>query len=304
MYRPFSKQWLYYDKHLNQRRYQIPNIFPNKGIENKNLVICVTGIGSTKEFSVLMVNIVPDLQLLANGQCFPRYLYEQTDYKNNDLFELSKSDQLTQTEAITDYGLIHFQKSYSTEKIIKEDIFYYVYGLLHSEDYRTRYLDNLKKELPKIPCVKNLEDFWIYCKAGRELADLHINYEAAKPYPVNFDCGNIAVSLLSDSDFRVKQMKFATKTDKSIVTYNNKITMSGIPIEAYEYIVNGKPALEWVMERQAVTTHKDSGIENDANDWAIETMENPRYPLELFQKTITVSLETMKIVKALPRLDI
>jgi len=99
-------------------------------------------------------------------------------------------------------------------------------------------------------------------------------------------------------------MKFATKTDKSIVTYNNKITMSGIPIEAYEYIVNGKPALEWVMERQAVTTHKDSGIENDANDWAIETMENPRYPLELFQKTITVSLETMKIVKALPKLDI
>jgi predicted helicase len=304
MYRPFSKQWLYFDKHLNQRRYQMPNIFPNDDIENKNLVICVTGIGSTKEFSVLMVNIVPDLQLLANGQCFPRYLYEQTDYKNTDLFEINKSDQLTKTEAITDYGLIHFQKSYSTEKIRKEDIFYYVYGLLHSEDYKTRYLDNLKKELPKIPRVKNLEDFWIYCKAGRELADLHINYENVKPYPVNFDCGNIAVNMLSDSDFRVKQMKFATKTDKSIVTYNNKITMSGIPIEAYEYIVNGKPALEWVMERQAVTTHKDSGIENDANDWAIETMENPRYPLELFQKTITVSLETMKIVKALPKLDI
>ena len=114
----------------------------------------------------------------------------------------------------------------------------------------------------------------------------------------------MAVDMLDDADFRVTQMKFASKADKTTVVYNSKITMQDIPLEAYEYVVNGKPALEWVMERQAVTTHKDSGITNDANDWAIDTMHNSRYPLELFQRVITVSLETMKIVNALPKLDI
>ena len=109
---------------------------------------------------------------------------------------------------------------------------------------------------------------------------------------------------LAESDFRVTQMKFRAKGDKSCVIYNHKITLSDIPVEAYEYVVNGKSALEWVMERQAVTTHKDSGIVNDANDWAKESMHDPAYPLKLFQRVITVSLETMKIVKSLPKLDI
>lgn len=139
---------------------------------------------------------------------------------------------------------------------------------------------------------------------GRDLAELHINYETVTPYPVNYKEGKLAVDMLDDADFRVHQMKFASKADKTTVVYNSKITMQDIPLEAYEYVVNGKPALEWVMERQAVTTHKESGITNDANDWAIDTMHNPRYPLELFQRVITVSLETMKIVKALPKLDI
>lgn len=169
---------------------------------------------------------------------------------------------------------------------------------------RNDYADNLSKKLPHIPCMKNVADFWAFSKAGRDLAELHVNYESVTPYAVNFAGGNMAVKLLDDADFRVTQMKFANKTDKTTVIYNNKITMNGIPLEAYDYVVNGKPALEWVMERQAVTTHKDSGIVNDANDWAIDTMHNPRYPLELFQRVITVSLETMKIVRSLPKLDI
>jgi predicted helicase len=126
-------------------------------------------------------------------------------------------------------------------------------------------------------------------------------------YPVEFEGGALALTMLADKDFYVTKMKFGKgigedKHDKTTVIYNDKITMKGIPLEAYEYIVNGKPALEWVMERQGVSTHKESGIVNDANDWAIETMNNPRYPLELFQRVITVSLETMRIVNSLPKL--
>ena len=116
--------------------------------------------------------------------------------------------------------------------------------------------------------------------------------------------GALLLSSFTDADYRVTQMKFPSKTDKTRMIYNHKITMSGIPLGAYDYMVNGKPALEWVMERQAVTTHKDSGIVNDANFWATETVGDAAYPLKLFQRVITVSLETMKIVRALPRLDI
>lgn len=215
--------------------------------------------------------------------------------------------KLHRREAITDAGLKHFQEKYPTETISKKDIFYYIYGLLHSEDYKTRYADNLSKELPRIPCVKTAADFWAFSQAGRALAELHLNYETVAPYPVQFAGGELLMAGFEARDYRVEQMKFAkgkdgAKYDKTSVIYNPKITMTGIPLEAYEYIVNGKPALEWVMERQAVTTHKDSGIINDANDWAIETMGNARYPLELFMRVITVSLETMKIVRALPRM--
>ncbi len=230
-----------------------------------------------------------------------------TQGTNGELFATeapAKPTGTTRRHAITDAALAHFQAAYPNEKISKQDIFYYIYGLLHSEDYKARYADNLSKELPRIPCVKKAADFWAFSQAGRDLAGLHVNYESVTPYPVNYKEGKLAVDRLDDAYFRVTQMKFASKADKTTVVYNSKITMQDIPLEAYEYVVNGKPALEWAMERQAVTTHKDSGIVNDANDWAIDTMQNPRYPLELFQRVITVSLETMKIVNSLPKLDI
>jgi predicted helicase len=176
---------------------------------------------------------------------------------------------------------------------------------LHSEEYKARYADNLSKQLPRIPCVKTAKDFWAFSKAGRDLAELHINYETVEPYPVEFESGKMFMDDYTDADYRVVKMKFGKDgkaVDKTTVIYNPKITMTNIPLEAYEYIVNGKPALEWVMERQGVKTDKKSGITNDANDWAIETMGNAKYPLELFQRVITVSLETLKITKALPKL--
>lgn len=228
--------------------------------------------------------------------------------KQADLFEKEVSQpRLVRRDAITDQGLAHFQAAYPGEAITKKDLFYYIYGLLHSEDYRTRFADNLSKQLPRIPRVKAADDFWAFSKAGRALAALHVNYEQVEPYPVTFIRGDTSLVPPPDPErfYRVEQMKFAgkrPKLDRSTVIYNASITISGIPVEAYDYVVNGKPALEWVMERQCVKTDKASGIVNDANRYAIETVGDPAYPLRLFQRIITVSLETMKIVKALPAL--
>ncbi|WP_308464067.1 type ISP restriction/modification enzyme [Acinetobacter sp. TUM15071] len=238
----------------------------------------------------------------SQGDLFTEQAKSHTD--NDQVNTQKEQPKLVRKDGISDTGLEHFKKAYPTEIITKEDIFYYVYGLLHSEDYRTRFADNLTKELPRIPCVKKAKDFWIFSQAGRDLAYWHLNYEKVEIYPAQLDTGNIAYEQLSDDDFYVEKMKFAKKGEKETVVYNSKITIRNIPLEAYEYVVNGKSALEWVMERQSVSTHKDSGITNNANEWAIETMGNVVYPLELFLRVITVSLETMKIVKALPQLEI
>lgn len=306
LYRPFQKSWYCKNKDLNLRLYKIPQIFPTDDAEN--LIISVTGRGSTKGFSVLISDKIMDLECISKGQCFPLYLYDVSKIAKNDLLCESKSvkegGNYSRKKAISDGGLKYFQDFYSTGIFTKEDIFYYVYGLLHSNDYRERYADNLSKELPRIPCVKKIDDFWAFSNAGRDLAELHLNYETVEPYKATLDTGSLNYSQLGKEDFYVEKMKFAKKGEKDTVIYNNKIRIKNIPIEAYDYIVNGKSALEWVMERQSVSTHKDSGIVNDANDWAIETMGNAKYPLELFLRVITVSLETQKIVNSLPKLDI
>ena len=225
-----------------------------------------------------------------------------------DTPKITNGSKYTRRDAITDEGLAHFKVAYPGESITKEDIFYYVYGLLHSEDYRARYADNLSKELPRIPCIKGAENFWAFSKAGRELADLHINYEIVAPYPagVTIAKGKAAVGIDEKSLYRVEKMRFGKKgKDKDLTTihYNNFITVTDIPERAYEYVINGKPAIDWVVERQCVKIDKASGIVNDANDWANETVGDPKYPLELLLRIITVSLRTLDIVEALPALD-
>ncbi|MBL3564666.1 DEAD/DEAH box helicase [Rhodovulum sulfidophilum] len=304
LYRPFSPQWLNAHLAITDLSTVIRNAFPEA--QAKNLAIMIPGNGAAAEFSPLMVNVPPSLQPYHNTQCFPLYLYDQQDEEPGGLFE-GQSSGLQRRDAITDAGLAHFQTTYPGEEITKEDLFYYVYGLLHSPDYRDRYADNLTKELPRIPAVKSYADFRAFADAGRRLGDLHVNYETVEPYPVTYKQGTPALWKIDDPKafYRVTKMKFGGKArdkDKSTVIYNANITMTDIPLEAYDYVVNGKPALEWVMERQVVKTDKASGIVNDANDYANETMGNPAYPLELFQRVITVSLETMKIVRALPEL--
>ncbi len=320
LYRPFSKQNLYFDRNFINDVALIPKIFPDANIEN--VVICISGIGARSGFSALTTNCLPNLHTLDTGQCFPLHFYVKTeDDKINfggsdDLFsettEAVSEGGYTCKDGISNEGLAHFQQAYPNETFSKEDIFYYIYGLLHSPEYRERYADNLSKELPRIPCVKIAKDFWHFSQAGRDLGELHINYETVEKYPVTLDCGNRTIKQLKDEDFRVTKMKRPkvkndegkSVNDSSTIVYNHAITVRDIPVEAYDYVVNGKAAIEWVIERQAVTTDKKSGIVNDANDWAIETMGDAKYPLELLQRVITVSLETNKIVNGLPKLDI
>ncbi|MCP1621502.1 DEAD/DEAH box helicase [Pseudomonas nitroreducens] len=301
LYRPFTKQWLYYNRRLNERVYQMPRIFPDAAAEN--LVIGVSAAGEKVAFSALISRHVPSLHFvdIEGSQCFPLYLYDEAaQATKDDLFVETAGGGLRRRDAVTDAGLADFQSAYPGESISKEDLFYYVYGILHSPDYRERFADNLSKELPRIPAVKKVADFWVFSKAGRALANIHLNYETVEPYPLTIE----AKGPLTNVEYRVEKMKFAKKGDKSTVIYNHRITLKGIPEAAWDYVVNGKAALDWVMERQAVRTDKASGIVNDANDWAVETMGNPKYPLELFQRVVTVSLETQKIVTALPSLDI
>ncbi|CRM70216.1 UvsW helicase [Pseudomonas sp. 24 E 13] len=304
LYRPFTKQWLYFNRTFNEMVLQMPRIFPHA--EAENLVINTTSVGGF--FSVLIANTLPSKFVGEDVvQWFPLYLYDEqaqaTDNEGGtgDLFARGRVESgLKRRDAITEAGLAHFRSAYPAEQISKEDLFYYVYGILHSPDYRERFSDNLSKELPRIPAVKKAADFWAFSKAGRALADFHLNYETVELYPLTIE----TKGQLTNADYRVEKMKFAKKGEKSTVIYNTRITLKGIPEAAWDYVVNGKAALDWVMERQAVRTDKASGIVNDANDWAVETMGNPKYPLELFQRVVTVSLETQKIVKALPKLDI
>lgn len=318
-YRPFTRANLYFDRNVVNDVALVPSYFPGQNFENRT--ICITGRGANKAFSVLVVKNVPDLEVIAKSQCFPLYVYtisedgSQNSSNASDLFDINKDaseNGYTRTDGITDQSLQYFQSIYAGETISKEDIFYFVYGLLHSPEYRERYADNLSRELPRIPCNKTTEDFWCFSAAGRELAELHINYESVEPYDANLDTGKRKSGDLEASDYIVTKMKHPkiknhegrSVNDLSTVIYNHSITVRDIPLEAYNYVVNGKPAIEWVIERQSVKTDKASGIVSDANDWASETMDNPKYPLELLLRVITVSLETNRIVAGLPKLDI
>lgn len=319
LYRPFNKQWMYFNRNLNEMVLQMPRLFPHAA--SKNIVIGVSASASRSAYSVFISDHVASLHVvdMVGSQYFPLYLYDdpdagaaEADPKQSALFGTKDQSALDTTakrrDAITEEGLAHFQAAYPGETIAREDIFYYVYGLLHSPDYRERFADNLGKELPRIPCVSTPDDFWAFSAAGRRLAGLHLHYEEVPMFTARVEGDDVSKPpKLSPADYRVEKMRFGKtgkEKDLSTIQYNHRITVRGIPLDAYKYVVNGKPAIEWVMERQTVKVDKASGIINDANDWAVETMHNPRYPLELLLRVITVSVETMQIINALPKMDI
>lgn len=306
-YRPFCKQNLYFNRYFNEAIGLSPKLFPTPS--HRNLVICVSGIGASKDFSTLITDCIPDLQLQFNGQCFPLYWYDDSTADIADLFSAPQSemDRYVRRDGVTDWVLSTARKQYGS-RITKEDIFYYVYGILHAPDYRTTFAADLKKSLPRLPLVESPDDFWAFSRAGRSLAELHLGYEHVEPYA---GCRTIyspltnrgdEISYLIDDKMRFGKLDSKT-ADKRIIHYNAGITIENIPLEAYDYVVNGKSAIEWVMERYAVKTDPASRIENNPNDWCQEH-NDPKYIYNLLLRIITVSLETMKIVRSLPKLKL
>lgn len=289
-YRPFQKQWLYLDRQFNNSVYRMFDCFPEANSEN--LVICVPGLGVSREFSVLMTNTCPDLGFASTrNQCFPLYCYREPSEDGL----LRGANSPARTENIPDDTLERFRKHYADQSISKPDIFYYVYGILHSPHYKTKYAADLRKMLPRIPFHK---EFHSFSRAGKALGDLHVNYESAEEYPVK----EMSFDLLADSERRVEKMKFAKQgkvVDKTSIVYNKHLSLQEIPLQAYQYVVNGKPAIEWVMERYQVKTDKDSGIENDPNEWS----DDPNYIVKLLKKVVYVSLESVKIIDSLPEFE-
>ena len=304
-YRPFTKQQLFSYTPLNEMTYQMPRFFPSDTC--KNILICVQGLGVSKEYSVLLTNRMPDLGYIGGCQCFPLYWYEENKGAQGNLFDDGQGKYIRH-DAITDFILKRAREQYG-DKVTKEDIFYYVYGFLYCPAYRETFANDLKKMLPRLPLVEKVEDFWAFSQAGRELADLHLKYEQVPASKEVVEDWHNMLPGMMDADtpeklYRVTQMKFGKRgkdKDKRVIEYNQFITLRNIPLRAYDYVVNGKSAIEWIMERYCDKVDSKSGIRNDANQWGIEH-GNPKYPLELLQSIITLSIRTLDIIEKLPKI--
>ncbi|TLP92222.1 hypothetical protein FEF26_15045 [Nesterenkonia salmonea] len=310
-YRPFAKQNVYFHSHLNHRPGQLPSIFPTPNHVNHGFYL--TAPGGNADFAVLATDAIPDLVSITGagqaGQFFPRYIWEPLESADphllsglNDPESEHVVDGHRRIDNITDATLTRYQDVFGSE-VTKDAIFAHLYALLHSDDYRTTFASELKRQLPRIPLPSSASDFWIFSEAGQKLLDLHIKYEDAVPYPLSEET---TLGETSAPGFhRVQKMKWggpALKANKSRLIYNTNITLTGIPDEAHEYMLGSRSALEWLIDRYQVKTDKASGIVSDPNDWASE-QGNTRYIVDLIKKITTVSVETVQIIRALPGLD-
>ncbi len=288
VYRPFAGQFLYFDHLLNQRRYRQPIIFPTPDAETENCAICASAAGNTKPFHCLMVNVIPDLHLTGDSQCFPLYTYDENGQRQDN---------------ITDWALGQFRARYAAAvgasrrlAPTKTDIFHYVYAILHHPAYRGKYAANLRRELPRIPFAPGASaslstGFWAFAQAGAGLAQLHLGYEAQPEYPLTW-----IESPDAPLDYKVQKMRLSK--DKTQLVYNSFLTLAGIPPLAFEYRLGNRSALDWVIDQYQLSADKRSGIVNDPN-----RPDDPQYIIHLIGKVITVSLETVKIVQSLPPLE-
>lgn len=264
MYRPFNKQWLYWDKNLNEEQCQLPKIFPDKA---RNVVIN-TGVGNGKDFSALISDFISDYSLISPTQSYPLYYYDDLGNRYN---------------AISGYALNLFRRHYGDNSITEEEIFYYIYAILHHKGYLEKYKNSLAKEAPRIALS---EDFKELSKLGKELAELHLNYESGEMHT------SVKYTTLMNAGmegyYDVEKM---TKKGDCIL-YNHNIAITQIPQKAFEYVINGKSAIDWVIERYQKTMDKDSLIENNPNHYA-----GGQYVFELLCRVIKLSEKSVDLIE-------
>lgn len=265
LYRPFNKQWLYWDKDLINGQYQLPKIFPDKSVRN---VMINTGVGNGKDFSALVSDFISDFGLISPNQAYPLYYYDDLGNRYN---------------AISGYVLNLFRRHYKDDSIVEEEIFYYIYAIFHHKGYLEKYKNSLAKEAPRVALSENFKELSVL---GKELAELHLNYESGEMH-TSVEC-NLLENAGMEGYYDVVQM---TKKGDRII-YNNHITITQIPKKAFDYVVNGKSAIDWVIERYSITTDKDSLIENNPNHYA-----GGKYIFELLCRVITLSVKSVDLIE-------
>jgi predicted helicase len=315
-YRPFHRRNATAGRLLNKEASQLPRIFPTA--DSDNLTIAVSTVGARNQFSAFVTRDIPDVHLWVDDTpCFPRYLYDPapqaTDHPRPSLLASDEdADTSGRSHNVTAYALASYQELDPCIK--RDDVFFYVYGILHSPDYRIAFAADLKKSLPRIPQVPTAEEFWAFSTAGRALAQLHTEYESMEPWPDLTYSYASGFSAKHPDAHRVLKMKHpkivdpyepdsAMVDDRSRIIYNDWITIGAIPDRAYGYEIGSRSAIAWVMESNRVRTDKASGIRNDPNDWAIEHNDST-YILDLVGRVVTVSMRTLDIVDSLPHLNL
>jgi predicted helicase len=294
LYRPFFKQWVYYDKYVNERQNQLPRLYPTADEGNRAIVVSGRGAGT---FAVLATDVTPDFQTLMNTHVFARYRYE-THSSKGALFD-GGEPEIGRIDNITDEALNEFQGVYSDASLTKDDLFAYIYGVLHNSGYIEQYGDNLTKEYPRIPWLKNYREL---IDIGNKLLDLHIGYESVEPYPVAEE-----FTLMPPEDererYRATIMSHPNKRsgargkadwDRTRIQVNPYLTLTEVPERASEWILGPRPALELFLQRMRPSVDKKSGIRNDPNDFS----EDPRYVVELTKRVIRVCVETLDLLES------
>ena len=292
-YRSFIATNCYADYTFVQMKYRMDRIFPDKLSENR--VICVPGIGSKKAFSTLMTDTMPDLGFNEACQCFPRWRYPQPANTN----QITSMDASERIDNISDTALRAFREHYSDDAITKDDIFDYIYGILHAPSYRKEFANDLSKMIPRIPFAPK-PYFYTFAEAGAALAALHLNYETCKQYP-DIEVEPINRELFWEEKpehFRLgtRAMRFANKETKDTLIINEHVQLTGIPEESHRYVVNGRTPLEWLIDRYKIKQDRESGIINDPNGW----FENPRDLITAIERIVYASVESTKIIENLP----
>jgi predicted helicase len=277
IYRPFCKEWLFFDRLLNERVYQFPHIFPTSLSETENLAIVVSDHGHRSPFSTIAANVIPDLHLLASTdafQCFPYYTYAE--------------DGSNRRENITDWALAQFQGVYGPE-VSKWDIFHYVYAMLHHPQYRERYAENLKRDLPHLPLLQRAEAYQAAVRIGQQLLHLHVHYEQVEEYGLQEREDETVPYLLARHVAKMKLMP-----DKTALLVSKGLTLTGFPAACFEYRLGNRSALEWVIDQYQVSTDARSGITSNPN-----RLDDPEYIIRLVKQVVTVSVKTVELVNEL-----